>query len=113
KVRMCAVDPNHLFFLEAYSLQRYSQRLKTLAVETIEKTPPLLTDEHAKHLVEKCARKKFGSHSEWVAAVDNEIHTVLLPQLKPVADVMLLDESAKIMSEQVFNQEIATEYAWT
>jgi hypothetical protein len=110
KVQMCRADREHLFFPEAGLLGEYSKRIKTASEETVEKTTRrFLSDRHARHLREKCPRKNFASHSDWVKAVDNEINSVLMPQSKPPPDVMLLSESQKLISDDGFNQEIAVE----
>ena len=98
------------FFPEAGLLGEYSKRIKTASEETVEKTTRRFpSDRHARHLSEKCPRKNFASHSDWVKAVDNEINSVLMPQSKPPPDVMLLSESQKLISDDGFNQEIAVE----
>ena len=72
--------------------------------------PQYLRPERLKYLKEKCPRERFGSTSEWVAAIVNELYGLLkVPTyLDPaVKQIDLLFHSATNFSGDLFKQELA------
>jgi hypothetical protein len=105
KVQLYSADPEHPFFDEAKSLLWCCEYIKTASPEIIEKRPPPLRPEHEKHLREECPMEEFSSYAEWVAAVQKEIYSVLLPEVLTVPAPMLLWKSAQIiMSDEVLDR---------
>jgi hypothetical protein len=61
------------------------------------------------YLKQKFPRSNFESASEWVQAVIDEIHSVLIPNSPDIqgGDLVALARSAATFSDDVFNQELA------
>jgi hypothetical protein len=87
---------------------------KNSGPEHVDQCLATVSKNDAQHLRQKCPEVEFESKSEWIDAIRNEIITVLLPtclrsRLGTPPTEVLLDESAKVISPEVWDHELAVE----
>jgi hypothetical protein len=105
----CRVDPNHIAYDAVWMLTCFMDFIKR-APGAFETAPRKLRQSAAEHLLRTCPREKFQTESDFVAAVQKEVVDVLLPaavrrsQSDPEGP---LTNSAAILSQDIFKQELA------
>jgi len=116
KVTECGADPNHKLFTHHYPgiLCKASVSIESFRPEEVKCFISQLPKEDAEYLNKECARQGFNSDAEWIAAIKNQITTVLYPRELKYAvgiasDGVVLGASAEFFSPDVWLHELTTE----
>ena len=107
-----ALNPKHPSYDEQLGLIRLAAYMTAEPEDAFEKyAASCLRPDKIYYLRQKFRLSDFESISEWAQAVINEINLVLLPatviDLKEMADVVGLSQSAATLSNDLFKQELA------
>ncbi len=107
-----ALNPKHPSYDEPLGLIRLVNHMTAEPEDGFEKyAAHCLRPDKIHYLRQKFPRSDFESTSEWAQAVINEISSVLLPatlgDLKEMAEVVGLSQSAATLSNDLFKQELA------
>ncbi len=109
----CTYDPQHVLFDEARGLVQFYQNVKS-EPESFTRRLNCISEEHANHLRQDFFPERFNSVAEWDEALRKEIFTVLVPKTEDLNEAhvdALLDRSARVVSPEVFENEISTDAA--
>jgi hypothetical protein len=116
KVEGCGLDPKHILYHYYYPsivLQHMDLIEHSLRVDDVRGFIDFLTKEDREHLNEKCPRENFDSVAEWIAAIKEQLFTVLLPRfsarLTAVEYTHWVGASAEFFSPDVWRDELSTE----
>ena len=110
KATAAAFDPDHPAYDEAAALRNFAIILDTVPHRAFEEYTRNLRPDKIKHLQQKVPRSAFPSREKWVEAMKKEITSVLVPTIEQFGqppNEMLLMQSAAILSDNAFKQELA------
>jgi hypothetical protein len=109
EIRICRsiIDANHPAYHEARTL-RLLYNVLAKEPDRFNQALSALSTEKANHLRSEFPRDSFKSSSEWVQAVQEEIKSVRLPAAyRKIPDLVLLERSSLILSEDDLDRELA------
>jgi hypothetical protein len=104
-----SLDQNHSTYDEELALKVFANVVAQTPETAFEEWTRCLRPERTRQLLEKCPRAKFKTPAEWVAAVVDEINSLMLETIVPVPEILQVDRlgaSASLFSDDLLKQEL-------